>query len=188
MVIVHIIGKTGNTGKIGGVNYFPTPNSFDIEFSLNDLEGKITPDAITQLKEKLRTDFVSKSGVSITYDDKRRVFIGKNLGNIIPSAQILNPYNSVNPVDRQVLQALDESLVPVQGKETSTLMPMSGKAGNIVVGITKIAGYTAQDNTYMLTINNNKTLSNTFSTSLQAYGFARELVNKPAELNALLNR
>ena len=67
-------------------------------------------------------------------------------------------------------------------------MPMSGKAGNIVVGITKIAGYTAQDNTYMLTINNNKTLSNTFSTSLQAYGFARELVNKPAELNALLNR
>jgi hypothetical protein len=106
-VIADIEAFTGNTGKIGGVNYFPTPNSFDIEFSLNDLEGKITPDAITQLKEKLRTDFDGKNGVSITYNDDRRVFIGKNLGSIIPSAQILNPYNSVNPVDRAVLQGLD---------------------------------------------------------------------------------
>lgn len=185
-VISEIEAMTGNTGKIGGVNYFPTPNSFDIEFSLNDLEGKITPDAITQLKEKLRTDFDGKNGVSIEYNDKRRVFIGKNLGNIIPSARILNPYNSVNSVDRQVLQTLDESRVPVQGKHMSDLMVMSGKAGNIVVGITKIAGYTAQDNSYMLTINNNKTLPNTFSTSLQAYGFAKELANKPAELNAVL--
>lgn len=185
-VISEIEAITGNTGKIGGVNYFPTPNSFDIEFSLNDLEGKITPDAITQLKEKLRTDFDGKNGVSIEYNDKRRVFIGKNLGNIIPSARILNPYNSVNSVDRQVLQTLDESRVPVQGKHMSDLMVMSGKAGNIVVGITKIAGYTAQDNSYMLTINNNKTLPNTFSTSLQAYGFAKELANKPAELNAVL--
>lgn len=185
-VIADIEAITGNTGKIGGVNYFPTPNSFDIEFSLNDLEGKITPDAITQLKEKLRTDFDGKNGVSINYDDKRRVFIGKNLGNIIPAAQILNPYNSVNPVDRAVLQGLDERPISVQGKEMSELMPISGKAGNIVVAITKIAGYTAGDNNYMLTINNNKTVDRTFSTSLQAYGFARELVNKPAELNAIL--
>jgi hypothetical protein len=55
-----------------------------------------------------------------------------------------------------------------------------------VVAITKIAGYTQEDNNYMLTINNNKTVDRTFSTSLQAYGFARELVNKPAELNAIL--
>ena len=38
----------------------------------------------------------------------------------------------------------------------SELMPISGKAGNIVVAITKIAGYTQEDNNYMLTINNNK--------------------------------
>lgn len=185
-VISEIEAITGNTGKIGGVNYFPTPNSFDIEFSLNDLEGKITPDAITQLKEKLVADFEGINGVSIEYNDKRRVFIGKNLGNVLPAARILNPYNSVNSVDRQVLQTLDESRVPVQGKHMSDLMVMSGKAGNIVVGITKIAGYTPEDNSYMLTINNNKTLPNTFSTSLQAYGFARELANKPAELNAVL--
>lgn len=185
-VISQIEAITGNTGKIGGVNYFPTPNSFDIEFSLNDLEGKITPDAITQLKEKLVADFEGINGVSIEYNDKRRVFIGKNLGNVLPAARILNPYNSVNSVDRQVLQTLDESRVPVQGKHMSDLMVMSGKAGNIVVGITKIAGYTPEDNSYMLTINNNKTLPNTFSTSLQAYGFARELANKPAELNAVL--
>ena len=216
-VIAEIEAISGNTGKIGGVNYFPTPTSFDIEFSLNDLEGKITSDAITQLKEKLRTDLDNESqGVSITYNDKRRVFIAKNLetqlqanmdnsyqgvsikydearkvfvaknlGNVMSSASALNPYGTVNPVHRQVLQALDESLVPVQGKETSTLMTMSGKSGNIVVGITKIAGYSAGDNSYMLSINN-KTLPTKFNTSLEAYSKAAAAVNSPENMNALL--
>jgi hypothetical protein len=185
-VIAEIEAISGNTGKIGGVNYFPTPSSFDIEFSLNDLEGKITSDAITQLKEKLRTDLDNESqGVSIKYDDKRRVFIAKNLGNVLSSTRGLNPYNTVNPVHRQVLQTLDESLVPVQGKETSTLMTMSGKSGNIVVGITKIAGYSPGENSYMLSINN-KTLPTTFNTSLEAYSKAAAAVNSPENMNALL--
>lgn len=186
-VIAEIEAISGNTGKIGGVNYFPTPSSFDIEFSLNDLEGKITSDAITNLKEKLRTDLDNESqGVSITYNDKRRVFIGKNLGNVLSSTRVLNPYNTVNPVHRQTLQVLEETPTPVQGKQVSDLMTMSGKAGNIVVAITKIAGYTPGDNSYMLTINGNKTLPTTFSSSLQAYNIAATAVNSPDNLNALL--
>ena len=118
-------------------------------------------------------------------DEARKVFVAKNLGNVMSSASVLNPYGTVNPVHRQVLQALDESLVPVQGKETSTLMTMSGKSGNIVVGITKIAGYSAGDNSYMLSINN-KTLPTTFSTSLEAYSKAAAAVNSPENMNALL--
>jgi hypothetical protein len=185
-VISQIEAITGNTGKIGAVNYFPTSTSFDIEFSLNDLEGKITGDAIKNLETQLQANMDnSYQGVSIKYNDERKVFVAKNLGNVLSSASALNPYGTVNPVHRQVLQALDESLVPVQGKETSTLMTMSGKSGNIVVGITKIAGYSAGDNSYMLSINN-KTLPTTFNTSLEAYSKAAAAVNSPENMNALL--
>lgn len=185
-VISQIEAITGNTGKIGAVNYFPTSNSFDMEFSLNDLEGKISGDAIKTLETQLQANMDnSYQGVSIKYNDERKVFVAKNLGNVMSSASALNPYGTVNPVHRQVLQALDESLVPVQGKETSTLMTMSGKSGNIVVGITKIAGYSAGDNNYMLSINN-KTLPTTFGTSLEAYGAAADLVNNPTNFNAVL--
>lgn len=185
-VISQIEAITGNTGKIGAVNYFPTSSSFDMEFSLNDLEGKITGDAVKNLETQLQANMNnSYQGVSIKYDEARKVFVAKNLGNVMSSASVLNPYGTVNPVHRQVLQALDESLVPVQGKETSTLMTMSGKSGNIVVGITKIAGYSAGDNSYMLSINN-KTLPTTFSTSLEAYSKAAAAVNSPENMNALL--
>jgi hypothetical protein len=185
-VISQIEAITGNTGKIGAVNYFPTSTSFDMEFSLNDLEGKITGDAIKNLETQLQANMDnSYQGVSIKYNDERKVFVAKNLGNVMSSASALNPYATVNPVHRQVLQALDESLVPVQGKETSTLMTMSGKSGNIVVGITKIAGYSAGDNSYMLSINN-KTLPTTFNTSLEAYSKAAAAVNSPENMNALL--
>ena len=153
----------------------------------DDLEGKISGDAIKTLETQLQANMDnSYQGVSIKYNDERKVFVAKNLGNVMSSASALNPYGTVNPVHRQVLQALDESLVPVQGKETSTLMTMSGKSGNIVVGITKIAGYSAGDNSYMLSINGNKRLPTTFGTSLEAYGAAAYLVNNPAEFNAVL--
>jgi hypothetical protein len=185
-VISQIEAITGNTGKIGAVNYFPTSSSFDMEFSLNDLEGKISGDAVKNLETQLQANMDnSYQGVSIKYDEARKVFVAKNLGNVMSSASVLNPYGTVNPVHRQVLQALDESLVPVQGKETSTLMTMSGKSGNIVVGITKIAGYSAGDNSYMLSINN-KTLPTTFNTSLEAYSKAAAAVNSPENMNALL--
>jgi len=185
-VISQIEAITGNTGKVGGVNYFPSPSSFDIEFSLNDIEGKISGDAVKNLETQLQANMNNTyQGVSIKYDDARKVFVAKNLGNIMPSASTLDPYSMVNPVHRQVLQALDESRIPAQGKESSTLMTMSGKSGNIVVGITKIAGYTPGDNNYMLSINN-KTVPTTFSSSVQAYNIAATAVNSPDNLNALL--
>ena len=61
---------------------------------------------------------------------------------------------------------------------------MSGKSGNIVVGITKIAGYSPGEYSYMLSINN-KSLPTTFNTSLEAYSKAAAAVNSPENMNAL---
>jgi hypothetical protein len=188
-VLASIEALTGNTGKIGAVKYYPKGDgTFDIGFDIKDLEGKVSDDTQQTLAKNLKASIQNTfKGIDVSYNSDTRQFTAKNLGNLLPAAARLNPYNNINPTHSKILYNLENSFLPPSGKDASSLMILNGKAGSIVIGITKLQGYgNGNDaNQYQLNINGIP-VNQTFSTSLRAYTLAQAAVDDPNSLNALL--
>lgn len=168
--------------KVNDIQLYPTMGGFDIAFKLAD-----NPEAANATdRDKKLTELKAKfAGKDVKYNKETDVFTVKDLGYTV--APQFDPYAGMNPTHKQVLNSLENIGGTMNQIRSTSLMHISGKAGNHFIQIDKLFGANPESNSYLLSIDNVPIPGATADNSLSVYSTAMAAIADPDKLNYILN-